>query len=148
MKTAIYPGSFNPWHKGHTDILLKALSVFDTVYVAIGINPEKDSRPNHERVQEVERAIENLAGRGAAYSVEVHCFDGLLADYVKETKAHAIVRGLRSSNDFEYEKVQQYWNEDLGIVVPVVYFMSDRKLTHISSSAVRMIEKMKIGEEK
>lgn len=140
MKVAIYPGSFNPWHEGHTDVLAKALKVFNIVYVAIGINPAKDSKPAHERVQEVGRAIEAALGRGQSYSVEVHSFSGLLVDYVKETKPNAIVRGLRNASDLEFERNQQYFNEDLGITVPTLYLVTDRKLSHISSSAIRMVD--------
>lgn len=143
MKVAIYPGSFNPWHEGHTDVLLKSIKVFRTVYVAIGINPEKDSKPAHERVSDVERAIEKAIGKGKAYDVEVHCFAGLLVDYVKEMKPDAIIRGLRNASDLEFEKTQQYWNEDLGITAPTFYVVTDRKLSHISSSAIRMVNSFK-----
>jgi pantetheine-phosphate adenylyltransferase len=142
MKVAVYPGSFNPWHEGHTDVLLKAKKAFDKIYVAIGTNPEKDSKP-HERVAEVERAIAKAVGPAIAYDIEVHLFVGLLADYVKEMEPNAIIRGLRNANDLEFEKTQQYWNEDLGIVAPTFYVVTDRKLSHISSSAIRMLERFK-----
>ena len=141
-KIAVYPGSFNPWHEGHTDILLKMKKLFDTVYVAIGFNPAKDTKPQ-ERVFEVERAIAKAVGPACAYSVEVHCFDGLFVDYLKQVKVDAVIRGLRNSQDFEFEKTQQYWNEDLGIKIPILYIVSDRKLVHISSSAVRAVQNFK-----
>lgn len=144
MKIAIYPGSFNPWHEGHTDVLLKTLKIADTVYVAIGVNPDKDSNSDvHEKVISVERAIEKAIGKGLAYRVEVHLFSGLLANYVNKYSGDAVIRGLRNGQDFEFEKIQQYWNEDLGMKVPTLYVITDRKLSHISSSAIRAIKKIK-----
>lgn len=144
MKIAIYPGSFNPWHEGHTDVLLKALKIADTVYVAIGVNPDKESfDDSSNRIIAIERAIEKAIGKGPAYRVEVHLFSGLLANYVNKYSGDAVIRGLRNGQDFEFEKIQQYWNEDLGIKVPTLYVITDRKLSHISSSAIRAVKKIK-----
>ena len=129
MKTAIYPGSFNPWHDGHQDVLNKALAVFDKVIVAQGLNPAKS---------------EPLAF--SISKVEVVSFTGLLKDFINnysDYRINAIIKGIRNSNDFEYEKTQQYWNEDLGIVIPTIYFISDRSLVHVSSSAIRQIDVFK-----
>lgn len=70
-------------------------------------------------------------------------FTGLLSDYLKDKDYCAIIRGLRNGYDLQYEQNQQYWYEDLGINLPVVYFITDRKLAHISSSAIREIRKAK-----
>ncbi len=67
-------------------------------------------------------------------------------DLVKELNAEAVVRGLRNGTDLQYEMNQQYWNEDLGLNVPIVYFITDRKLSHISSSAIREIKCLKIKQ--
>lgn len=128
MRVAIYPGSFNPWHKGHEDILKKALKVFDKVVVVPMINPEKES----ESV-ELELEYEN---------VSVHSCNGDINDAIYENNAIAIIRGLRDGKDLDYEKNQQYWGEEIGVYVPYVYFISDRSLLHVSSSALRLVSKL------
>jgi pantetheine-phosphate adenylyltransferase len=136
MKTAIYPGSFNPWHQAHEHILNKALTVFDKVYVARGINGGKAKS---------DTPLPNLEKYGN--KVEVIQFEGLLADLSKELKVDAIVRGLRNIFDFYEEKDNQYWHEDLGLAVPIFYVISDRNLGHISSKAVRIINQFKEAHE-
>jgi len=136
MKVALYPGSFNPWHEGHTDILKKAKLIFDKIIVAQLRNPDKLA-PEKLILSYGEITYD------ASYldNVDVIYHDGLLVDLVKEVKPTAIVKGLRNGVDFEFELMQQYWNEDLGLNIPFAYFGSDRKLRHYSSSAIRTIEK-------
>lgn len=148
VKIAVYPGSFNPWHDGHEDIVWKALKAFDKVIIAVGKNPEKgfSKRRFKKRIQNIKWIISGKCFDNYG-SVEVIEFDGLLVDLVKTIGADVVVRGLRTGSDLEYERIQQYWNEDLGLAVPIVYFLCDRKLSHISSSAIRALDKIKEGSK-
>lgn len=137
-RVAIYPGSFNPWHLGHDDILKKALKIFDKVIVAIGLNPEKTSGTIPELVEDVQSRISTELREKSS----VVYFHGLLAKEVVRVGAVAVIRGLRNGHDLQYEMNNQYWNEDLGLEVPIVYFVCDRKLSHISSSAIRSLGKI------
>lgn len=144
MKVAIYPGSFNPWHEGHEEILQRALQIFGKVIVAVGTNPEKSASAD-EAVKELIARLSYGIKNGC---VEVVKFEGLLADYVNglnelDYKVHAVVRGLRNTQDFEFEKAQLYWNQDLKIGVPTMFFIAGRNTSHISSSAIRAIKAMK-----
>jgi pantetheine-phosphate adenylyltransferase len=150
-KIGIYPGSFNPWHAGHRDILLKALEVFDVVHVVVLVNPEKgtriDARPAIKSITEDTKDIVSLP-------FYVRDFDISLRDaverietedqYIPETRngKYSIIRGLRNGNDLQYEMNNQYWNEDVGIAIPFVYFITDRNLAHVSSSAIRSVQKL------
>ena len=152
MKVAIYPGSFNPFHRGHVDVVRQALKLFDKVIIAKGCNPDKKELIvpiltfSDTFVAKELQGIKDFYGKD---SQEVDVFNGLFADYIKEFQAvikadeldvqFAVIKGLRNGQDLEFEKNQQYWNEDLGITVPTFYIMSDRKLCHISSSAIRSV---------
>jgi pantetheine-phosphate adenylyltransferase len=142
MRIAIYPGSFNPWHKGHADILTKALKTFDKVYVVPMKNPEKLYVANSQ-LHGLGNAIRCSIVPSLVSRVNVaNVWHGLLRDYLETVPlAVAVIRGLRNAQDLAAEQTQQYWNEDLGIKIPFVYFISDRSLVHISSSAIRLVER-------
>ncbi len=135
-KTVLYPGSFNPWHDGHNDIFTKALKVFEHVTLVQMLNPAK-------KEAQVHFPKDFIYPRHGKDKVSMFSYNGLLVDCVKQFNAVAVIRGLRNAQDFEFEKVQQYWNEDLGLLVPEVYFIADRNAVHLSSTALRQLEMFK-----
>ena len=137
MKTVIYPGSFSPWHEGHTDVVEKALQVFDHVIIAQGRNPSKE-----QRNLDIHCLPSHIANDKR---IMVVSYENLLADFIKSinTPVHAVVKGLRNGRDLEYEQTQQFWNEKLGITIPTVYFVATGDLVYVSSSALRAIERFK-----
>lgn len=140
MTIAVYPGSFNPWHAGHKDVLNQAIKTFDKVIVAIGRNPEKESLIElANRAKKIEQSIAELP---LGLKIEIVSFSGLFRDFIQDGDYNVIIKGIRNIQDFEYEKNQQYWNEDLGIKIPTFYVIADRKLAHVSSSALRSIKKI------
>jgi pantetheine-phosphate adenylyltransferase len=134
MKMAIYPGSFNPWHEGHEDVLNKALLIFDKVILSQGLNPDKPDDKELFPAHLHEKYGDKIAMTWSS---------GLLVEQLKALPVCAVIKGLRNATDLEYEKTQQYWNEDLGIEIPTVYIITDRKYSHISSSAIRQVRKFK-----
>lgn len=132
MKVAVYAGTFNPWHRGHQEVVEKALQAFDQVIVAQGFNPMKN---NNNELRVPKSLTEQYDGR-----VIVTSFTTMLVDFLKTVPVDAVIKGLRSTIDFEYEKAQQYYNEDLGIHVPVYYVIAGRDTQHISSSAERAVK--------
>jgi pantetheine-phosphate adenylyltransferase len=144
LKVGYYPGTFNPWHEGHEDVLKKALLVFDKVIVAVGVNPDKApftlAVSPHVSPEELQETLQAKLGEGVC----VESFVGLMVDHIKlisrpDWRITGVIRGLRNGYDLQYEMNQQYWNEDLGLTVPIVFFITDRKLAHISSSSIRAI---------
>jgi pantetheine-phosphate adenylyltransferase len=132
----VYPGSFNPFHNGHYDILEKAEQVFDKVIIARGINPEK-----------IEVAI-NDDINPVLYYRQTEGFGGFLTDYMASKEKDAditLVRGLRNGDDLAYEMNQISFMKDLKSDLKVVFFHCDREFEHISSSAIRNLEKIGKG---
>lgn len=130
MKIAVFPGSFNPFHSGHKEVIEKALKIFDRVIVARGVNPQKAGAPLGWEVK---------LPKGATYME----FTGLLANFVRNVRADAVIRGLRNAQDLEQETIQQYWCEDLGMEAPIFYIICGRDKRHVSSSAIRAVKKFK-----
>lgn len=156
----VYPGSFNPFHAGHKDIVLKALQVFDFVVVSKLVNPDKvknkkDEEKEMKEVESLHVAVRSCDWGEDANRVRFAAGAETLKDFVnqrfyihgKKLEATGIIRGLRNGHDLQYEMNQQYWNEDVGIELPFVYFITDRKLSHISSSSIRMVDKLGLEHE-
>ena len=134
MKTAIFPGSFDPITKGHEDIILRASLLFDKLIVAIGQNSEKKYMFSPEqRLLWLNKTFENYDN--------IHCviYTGLTVDYCKANHIKYIIRGIRSINDFENENSIAYMNKALHTNIETVFLLTDRHYAHISSSAVKEI---------
>ncbi len=137
MKTAICPGSFDPVTHGHLDIIHRAAALFDKVIVVVMTNNAKSPVfTKEERVELIKRCITDLP------NVEVELFDGLLADYVKEKQAVAIVKGLRAMSDFEYEFQMALTNRKLYPQAETVFLTTKAEHMYLSSSLVRQVAKL------
>ncbi|HWP98500.1 MAG TPA: pantetheine-phosphate adenylyltransferase [Syntrophomonadaceae bacterium] len=132
VKLAVYPGSFDPVTNGHIDILEKSSRLFDRITVAVIHNVSKKALFSLEEreclIRESARHLKN---------VEVESFTGLLADYVRLKGACAIIRGLRTVADFEYEMHMAMINKKLIPEVDTIFVMSDSNYIFISSSIVK-----------
>ncbi len=134
MRTAIYPGTFDPITNGHIDIIERALKLFDKVIITVARNSAKNPLfSEEERMVLIKDAVRHLKG------VEVDSFDGLLVDYARKKKATAFVRGLRAISDFEYELQMALMNRKLNEDLVTVFLMPHEKYTYLNSSIVREI---------
>ena len=133
-KTLLFPGSFDPFTIGHKWVVDKALTIADRVVIAIGVN---ETKKRTFAVEEVEGAIKNIYAQNP--QVEVVTYTGLTIDLVKKVDADAIVRGIRSTIDFEYEKNIADTNRELSGVETILLF-THPTLSHVSSSMVRELK--------
>ena len=135
MKTVIYPGSFNPITNGHTDLVDRALSLFDKVFLAIGTSAQKD--PGTYLAERIDLCREVLDKYGDR--VEVEGFNTLLVNYVKSKDARFILRGLRTVTDFDYEFQMAEMNQSLDPDIEYVFLPTSKECSFISSTLVREI---------
>jgi pantetheine-phosphate adenylyltransferase len=137
MRTAIYPGSFDPLTNGHLDVLQRAAKLFDRVIVAVAKNEGKNPLFTlKERLALVKDAAAHLP------NVEADTFDGLLVEYVVKKKAQAIVRGLRAVSDFEFEFQLALMNRKLNENVETIFMMPKDTYTFLSSRIVKEIARL------
>lgn len=134
MKIAVFPGSFDPITLAHVDIVERSLSLFDKVYVAIGVNHSKKGLFSHdERLAIVQRAF---AGTDRVEAVH---FTGLTVDFCRNVGAQYILRGIRNAADFEFEKAIAHNNQTLAPDVESILLISRIGFSHISSTIIREI---------
>lgn len=137
MKRALFPGSFDPFTIGHADIVRRALSLFDEVIIAVGQNIAKQPLfPLDQRLLQIQQVFASDS------RVRVISYNGLTIDLAIQLEADYLLRGIRTTMDFEYERTMADANRDLSIRTPhqpieTVVLFSRPELAHISSSFVR-----------
>lgn len=131
---AVFAGTFDPFTLGHLDIAKRAASIYDKVFIAIAKSDEKQCMFDLKKRQEIVRI--SLA---SIKNVVVYNFSGLLTDFCKEHKCKILVRGLRTVNDFEYERSLAFVYKDLDSEIESMFFINNPKYSHIHSSLIRQL---------
>ncbi|MGE0489743.1 MAG: pantetheine-phosphate adenylyltransferase [Vulcanimicrobiota bacterium] len=134
MRRAVYPGSFDPVTNGHIDVIQRARPLVDELIVAVVRNPNKEPLFTiEERQVMIEQSLGNLDG------VRTDSFTGLLVDFVHQSQAQLIVKGLRALSDFEFEFQMAMLNRDMAPDVDTVFLMTSVQHAFLSSSSVKEI---------
>jgi len=133
-KVAIYPGSFDPFTKGHLNIIERGVRVFGQVVVAVAHNTSKKTVFTLQ--ERVDLLNEIFRGRD---DVKVDYFEGLLVDYAKKMGTNVVLRGMRTVSDFEYELQMALANKTLSPELETVFMVTDSEFSHISSSVIREV---------
>ena len=135
-RIALFPGSFDPFTNGHLDIVRRSTALFDEVIVAIGTNSSKQRYVPVEQMQALLLEIFRDEPQ-----VSVRTFKGLTAEFAREAGAHYLLRGLRNSLDFEYEKPIAYGNQHINTELETVFLLTSPLLGAISSTIIRDIHR-------
>ena len=131
MRKALFPGSFDPFTKGHADIVGRALELFDEVIIGVGYNEQKEGwMPVEERVASIKKLYTDEP------RIKVECYSGLTADFAKANGITAIVRGVRTTTDFEYEMQMADVNRQLT-GIETILLPASPQYASLSSSVVR-----------
>jgi pantetheine-phosphate adenylyltransferase len=131
-KIAIYPGTFDPIHNGHLEIVKRALGTFDRIVVAVGLNPEKATIfSREERLDMIRHSVDGDP------RIEWDTFEGLLVRYAEGKGAQAIVRGLRAVSDFEYEFQLALMNRKLSRSIETFFLMTAHRYLYVSSRIIK-----------
>ncbi len=137
MKTAVYPGTFDPPTIGHVDIANRALEIFDKLIIAVGDNRSKNILfSTEERVKLWQDIVRDHP------RIEIKSFKGLMVDFANEQNAKTIVRGLRAISDFEYELQIAETNRSLCSDIDTVFFTAKGRQLFVSSSVVKEVASM------
>ncbi len=136
-RIALFPGSFDPFTKGHEDIVLRGLQLFDEIIVALGYNAQKSSRyfDINLMVDRINEAFEKYP------NIRVVTFSELTAEFARKNGARFLLRGLRNTTDFEYENSISQVNRKLYTELESVFLITTPRLAWISSSIVREVHK-------
>lgn len=142
-KIAVFPGSFDPITKGHSDIVERALPLFDEIIIAIGTNSQKQALfPLEQRMKWINETFKGER------KIKVESYEGLTVNFCEKKKANYLLRGIRSAADFEYEKTIAHLNHDMLPQLETILILSRPELSSISSTIVREIirGKGKVGK--
>jgi len=132
MKTAIYPGSFDPVTNGHIDVIERASRIFDNLIITVGDNPGKEPLfSREERVEMIQEATRDIK------NVTVEEFEGLLLDYLKKKGSKIIIRGLRAVSDFEFEFQRALMNRKVNGDVETIFIMTKEDYVFLNSSIIK-----------
>ena len=134
-KTAVYPGSFDPFTNGHLDVVERALKIFDELIIAVAANPEK-RQPLFSVEERMQLISSSLKGREG---VEVASFTGLTVEYARSRGATTLVKGLRAYSDFDAELQQALMNRKLAPDIHTVFLMSSFAHIYVSSTILKDI---------
>ena len=133
-RIALFPGSFDPITKGHENIMLRALPLFDEIIIAVGINSSKKSFYTiEERLEQIKKVFENEP------KVRVQTYSGLTVNFCKEVGANYILRGLRTATDFEFENLIAQNNKVMVPGVESIFMIPETQFSAINSTIVRDI---------
>jgi pantetheine-phosphate adenylyltransferase len=138
-RIALFPGSFDPFTKGHEDIVLRGLKVFDEIIVAIGYNSQKMSR--YFDIDFMEQKINETFANEPKVSVVV--YSELTAQLAVKHNANFVLRGLRNTTDFEYENSISQVNRDLNHDLETVFLITSPELAAVNSSIIREVHRYK-----
>lgn len=134
MQRAVCPGSFDPVHNGHIEIIVRAASLFDEVVVAVSNNPAKNYRFSlQERMDMISETLRSIQG-----VIVMPMGTGLIAEFAREQGAQAMVKGIRNTNDLNYEMPMAAFNRHLSSV-ETVFLPADARYQHVSSTLVKEI---------
>ena len=136
-RIALFPGSFDPFTKGHEDIVLRGLQLFDEVIIAVGYNSTKSHRyfPIELMVEKIRETFKNHP------QISVQTYSELTAEYARKNKANYLLRGLRNTTDFEYENSIAQINRNLNSELESVFLITSPKFAHINSSVIRDVHR-------
>jgi|TARA_B100000315_G_scaffold26826_1_gene23048 pantetheine-phosphate adenylyltransferase len=133
MTTAIYPGTFNPIHNGHADLIERAAGIFDHIVVAVATSPQKKPSELDMRVKLACEVLSHLS------NIEVCGYDGLTVDFARAKGAAVILKGIRTVTDFEFEFQQLSMNRALLPGLETVFLAPSEQCSYISSTLVKQI---------